>query len=276
MFLGNNGLVTQVNIKSSGNTVVSPLSTSIGWATTGGMRITSTGFPITGGSTSFDISTGGGWASTGGLKIASTGFPTSTSIDIASGNIVVSTGKIVLYTSTGLEGTRITDGTDTLDIDASGRITLTPLTTSSVVGSELTTGGSLMSTSGLKVTSTGISVSQSSSFTISALTTSTIIGVVPSYSATPTIYNVTLSLTDTEYSQAFLSSTRAFEFKCRTDVDIRYAFTSSIIATPSSSYMTLKAGTEYYKEDLSLTTTQYIYIATDSTAAPVTEITMWN
>src|SRR3990167_1265184 len=113
MFLGNQGLVTQVNIKSSGNVVISPLSTSVGWASTGGLAVTSTGLTVTGGSTSVDISTGGSWASTGGLKITSTGFPTSTSIDIASGNIVISTGKVVLYASTGAEGTKLTDGTYT-------------------------------------------------------------------------------------------------------------------------------------------------------------------
>src|SRR3990167_4746736 len=71
MLLGNQGLVTQVNVKSSGNTVISPLSTSVGWASTGGMAVTSTGLSISSG------------------------------------------GKIVLYTSTGLEGTKITDGTYT-------------------------------------------------------------------------------------------------------------------------------------------------------------------
>lgn len=55
MFLDPTGRVTSVNVESSGDVIVSPLSTSVGWATTGGMYVTSTGFSVSQ-SSSFTIS----------------------------------------------------------------------------------------------------------------------------------------------------------------------------------------------------------------------------
>ena len=63
--------------------------------------------------------------------------------------------------------------------------------------------------------------------------------------ATPTVYNVTLTSADTEYSQAMVANCRRFEFQCRTSADVRFAFVTGKVATPTAPYMTLKAGDSY-------------------------------
>lgn len=61
----------------------------------------------------------------------------------------------------------------------------------------------------------------------------------------PTIYNITLTNANTEYSQALPANCRLFEFQCRTENEIRFAFVTEKVATPTAPWMTLKAG-DYY------------------------------
>jgi len=68
--------------------------------------------------------------------------------------------------------------------------------------------------------------------------------------ATPVTYNVTLTVADTEYSQAMPANCRAFEFQARTDVAIRAAFVTGHVAGPAAPWITLKAGDYYYSFDL--------------------------
>ena len=70
------------------------------------------------------------------------------------------------------------------------------------------------------------------------------IGIDPT-TATPTVYNLTLTTANTEYSQAMVPNCRRFEFQARTAVAIRFAFETGKVATPTEPYMTLKAGDAY-------------------------------
>jgi len=90
---------------------------------------------------------------------------------------------------------------------------------------------------------------------------------------TPTVYNVTLTAADTEYSQALPSSTRELRFRCRTLYDVRYAFVTGKVATPTAPYVTLPAGMEY-SSDLNDLTAKSLYFATEE-AGVVVEIEVW-
>ena len=87
---------------------------------------------------------------------------------------------------------------------------------------------------------------------------------------TPTVYNVTLTVADTQYSQA-LTACQGIEFQARTAVDIRFAFVTGKVATPTAPYMTLKAGQWYYFEG----SPADIFLAS-ATAGTVVEIIMWS
>jgi len=89
----------------------------------------------------------------------------------------------------------------------------------------------------------------------------------------PNEYTVTLTNADTEYSQALPTGTKALEFWARESVDIRFAFTTGKVATPTEPYFTLKAGTTYYKESLNLTGST-LYLAS-SVAGKHVEILAW-
>lgn len=63
--------------------------------------------------------------------------------------------------------------------------------------------------------------------------------------ATPTLYNVTMTLADTEYSQALPANCRRFEIQCRGAFAVRFAFVTGKVATSVEPYVTLKAGRWY-------------------------------
>jgi len=90
---------------------------------------------------------------------------------------------------------------------------------------------------------------------------------------TPNEYTVTLTNADTEYSQALPAGTKALEFWARESVDIRFAFTSGKVATPTEPYFTLRSGGVYYKENINLTG-KTLYLAS-STAGSHVEIIAW-
>src|SRR3990167_1281095 len=267
MFLGNQGLVTQVNIKSSGNVVISPLSTSVGWASTGGLAVTSTGLTVTGGSTSVDISTGGSWASTGGLKITSTGFPTSTSIDIASGNIVISTGKVVLYTSTGAEGTKLTDGTYTEAVSSNSAMR-------AGIWDYPTAGIPVKNPTGVPLDVTVTNGTQDMP-TMDSSSRPGYVNINQYPVTTINEYNISLAASTTEYSQALPAGTKTIEFATRASVDIRYAFTSGKVAGAVSPYFTLKSGQSYWNDGLNLSSSKTVYFATTSAAGEIVELLIW-
>lgn len=89
-------------------------------------------------------------------------------------------------------------------------------------------------------------------------------------STTPTVYNITLTSADTEYSQALPTNTREFRFRCRTSYDVRFAWVTGKVAAPVAPYLTLPAGTDYFS-DYNKLSSKTIYFAS-STAGVVVEM----
>jgi len=89
-------------------------------------------------------------------------------------------------------------------------------------------------------------------------------------STTPTVYNVTLTLANTEYSQALPANTREFRFRCRTLYDVRFAYVTGKVAGSTAPYLTLPAGMDYFSDYNNLSS-QTLYFAS-STAAVVVEL----
>jgi hypothetical protein len=101
------------------------------------------------------------------------------------------------------------------------------------------------------------------------------IGKVDPNIATPTVYNLTLTNANTEYSQAMPANCRGFEFLCRTAFDCRFAFVTGKVATPTAPYMTLKSGYVYSSPDLSQGASPSTLYFASATAAVVMEIMAW-
>jgi len=96
---------------------------------------------------------------------------------------------------------------------------------------------------------------------------------MPYPTETPTVYNLTLTSADTEYSQALPSSTREWRFRCRTSFDVRFAWETGKVATPTAPYLTLPSGSDYFS-DSSDVTSLLLYCAS-SEAGVVVEIEVW-
>ena len=96
---------------------------------------------------------------------------------------------------------------------------------------------------------------------------------MPYPTETPTVYNVTLTDVDTEYSQALPSSTREIRFRCRTLFDVRFAWITGKVATPTAPYLTLPAGSDYYSDDSDITG-RSLFLASDE-AGVVVELEVW-
>lgn len=96
---------------------------------------------------------------------------------------------------------------------------------------------------------------------------------MPYPTETPTIYNVTLTDADTEYSQALPSSTRELRFMCRTLFDVRYSFTTGKVATPTAPYLTLPSGMGYASDESDITGKKLYFASAE--AGVVVEIEVW-
>ena len=92
-------------------------------------------------------------------------------------------------------------------------------------------------------------------------------------STTPTVYNVTLTDANTEYSQALPANTREFRFRCRTLYDCRYAYVTGKVATPTAPYLTLPAGSDFWSDWTNLAS-QTLFLAS-STVGVVIELECW-
>jgi hypothetical protein len=91
---------------------------------------------------------------------------------------------------------------------------------------------------------------------------------------TPTSYNVTMTLANTEYSQALPANTKRVCLQCRGLYDVRFAFVTGKVAGPVAPYHTLLAGMNYWEDNLSLAATT-IYVAC-GVAAQVAELVCWS
>lgn len=92
----------------------------------------------------------------------------------------------------------------------------------------------------------------------------------------PTVYNIELTNADTEYSQLLPSGTRELRFRCRDEtVDVRFAFETGKVATPTAPYLTLPAGCEYHSDENDLTGLSVYFASDNGQDLPVVELEVW-
>ena len=91
----------------------------------------------------------------------------------------------------------------------------------------------------------------------------------------PTVYNVTLTDANTEYSQVLATGASAFSMQCRTSFAVRFAWVTGKVATPTAPYGTMKADSSYDETfEAGNQSALTIYLAS-GTAGVVVEITVW-
>ena len=93
------------------------------------------------------------------------------------------------------------------------------------------------------------------------------------FSTIPEVFNVTLTVADSQYTQDLPDATKRFTVQCRTANDVRFAFVTGKVAGPVAPYETLKSNQSYYEDNLFIEDTT-IYLAS-SIAGVVVEIIIW-
>ena len=89
---------------------------------------------------------------------------------------------------------------------------------------------------------------------------------------TPTIYNVTMTNADTEYSQALPAQTKKFTIHTRDGTAFRLAYVTGKVAAPTEPYFTIP--TNGIKSEDYLTTSVTLYFAC-AAAGKIVEIEAW-
>lgn len=93
---------------------------------------------------------------------------------------------------------------------------------------------------------------------------------------TPTIYNVTMTSADTEYSQELPAGCKAFAISVQDGVStdkLRVAFATGKVATPTAPYLKYPGDSEYSEDGLNMTS-KTLYFAC-SAAGKVAQIVTW-
>lgn len=91
---------------------------------------------------------------------------------------------------------------------------------------------------------------------------------------TPVIYNVTMTLADTQYSQALPANTKKYTIQTRDGTAFRIAFVTGKVAAPTEPYFSI--GTDgFHQEDLIKPASLTLYFACGE-AAKVAEIIAWS
>lgn len=91
----------------------------------------------------------------------------------------------------------------------------------------------------------------------------------------PTLYTVTMTNNNAEYSQVLPADTKYFAIRCRTNFDVRLAFITGKVAASTDPYKTIVSGSEYVSpNDISWSAARTIYFAC-GTAAKKVEIEVW-
>lgn len=90
---------------------------------------------------------------------------------------------------------------------------------------------------------------------------------------TPTVYHVTLTDADFEYSQALPSGTKKVAIHLQDNTAFRLAFETGKVATPTAPYISYPAGCEYFVEGVLLTGAT-VYLAAPA-ASKTAEIEVW-
>ena len=89
----------------------------------------------------------------------------------------------------------------------------------------------------------------------------------------PSIYNVTMTDANTEYSQALSANTKKFSIHLRDFTAFRFAYASGKVAAPTTPYLTVPAGGEK-SEELIQPASLTLYFAS-SDAGKIAEIEEW-
>lgn len=98
--------------------------------------------------------------------------------------------------------------------------------------------------------------------------------VVALEATTPTEYNITLTVANTEYSQVLPPNTRRLCFRCRgNSATIRYAWATGKVAGPAANYQSLQPGADYILDGVKLAS-KTLYFASVSAGATV-EMESW-
>ena len=95
----------------------------------------------------------------------------------------------------------------------------------------------------------------------------------------PTIYNVTMTVADTEYSQQLSRYTKKFLIHTRDESTFILAFETGFVATPTEPYLTVLGATRYFEDGTYLRVANAdwdgtLYFASPS-AGKVIEIVEW-
>lgn len=93
---------------------------------------------------------------------------------------------------------------------------------------------------------------------------------------TPTEYNVPLIAANTEYSRTLPRGCRAVAFRCRTSAAIRYAWQTGRVAGSVAPYQTLAAGSEYFKENITLPDARRTIYFASTAGGVMVEIEAWS
>ncbi len=101
------------------------------------------------------------------------------------------------------------------------------------------------------------------------------IGTIDVVCASPSGTSVTLTTADTEYSQVLPTNCRRFEFQCRTEATMRFAFVTGKVAASTAPFMTLKAGDWYDSGPINQGASPSTLYVASSTAGVIAEILAW-
>lgn len=88
-------------------------------------------------------------------------------------------------------------------------------------------------------------------------------------------YNITLTLVDTEYSQALPANCKGIEFWSRNGYAFRFAFTTGKVATPTEPYFVVPVNSGYSSPPNLNLSSKTLYFGTDS-AGDVIELICWS
>ena len=117
----------------------------------------------------------------------------------------------------------------------------------------------------------GIQVNPATEDTLASVKTAA--EAAPYKGATPTLYNITLTDANTEYSQALSANTKKFSIHLRDFTAFRFAYASGKVAAPTAPYLTVPAGGEK-SEELIQPASLTLYFAS-SDAGKIAEIEEW-
>lgn len=101
----------------------------------------------------------------------------------------------------------------------------------------------------------------------------TIAAAVAAPATTPTVYNVTITTANTQYSQALPANTKSFSIKMQDNSAFRLAFVTDKVATPTAPYLTVAAGFAH-AQDRVLAAALTLYFA-NAAGSKVAEIVAW-